>query len=163
MPNIKPFKAVYYNWKKVKDIAKVVSPPYDVISPDEQDYLHNLSPYNFTHIDLGKDLPKDDKTKGLISKNELKKMKPGSFIINAARGGIIVEKDLLEAVDNGAVAGAALDVFENEPDFNKALAANPKIIATPHIGAASIESQERVGVIIVDQILEYLRSKFIFL
>jgi uncharacterized protein (DUF1015 family) len=61
MPNIKPFQAVHYNIKKIKDWSKVVSPPYDVISADEQDYLHNLSPYNFTHIDFGKDLPKDDK------------------------------------------------------------------------------------------------------
>jgi len=62
MSLIKPFKAVYYNSRKVKDLSKVVSPPYDVISDEEQDYLHNLSPYNFTHIDFGKDLPKDDKT-----------------------------------------------------------------------------------------------------
>jgi len=62
MSNIKPFKAVYYNASKVKDLAKVVSPPYDVISAEEQDYLHNLSPYNFTHIDFGKDEPNDDKT-----------------------------------------------------------------------------------------------------
>ena len=61
MSSIKPFKAVYYNSKKVKDIAKVVSPPYDVISPEEQDFLHNLSPYNFTHVDFGKDKASDDK------------------------------------------------------------------------------------------------------
>ena len=61
MANIKPFKAVYYNSKKIKGISKVVSPPYDVISPDEQEELHNLSPYNFTHIDFGKDAPNDDK------------------------------------------------------------------------------------------------------
>jgi len=107
-------------------------------------------------------LPKDNKTKGLISKKELKKMKAGSFIINAARGGIIIEKDLLEALNKRVIAGAALDVFENEPDFNQELVTHPNVIATPHIGAASIESQERVGVIIVDQILEYLRSKYIF-
>ena len=62
MSNIKPFKAVYYNSSKVKDLAKVVSPPYDVISAEEQDYLHNLSPYNFTRIDFGKDEPNNDKT-----------------------------------------------------------------------------------------------------
>jgi len=61
MANIKPFKAVYYNEKKVKDISKVVSPPYDVISPEEQEELHNLSPYNFTHIDFGNTKPSDDK------------------------------------------------------------------------------------------------------
>jgi len=61
MPQIKPFKAVYYNSRKIKDMEKVVSPPYDVISTEEQEYLHNLSPYNFTHIDFGKDASNDDK------------------------------------------------------------------------------------------------------
>ena len=61
MSHIKPFKAVYYNSRKIKDVGKVVSPPYDVISPEEQDFLHNLSPYNFTHIDFGKDALNDDK------------------------------------------------------------------------------------------------------
>ena len=62
MSHIKPFKAVYYNTSKIKDLSKVVSPPYDVISPEDQDYFHNLSPYNFTHIDFGKDELSDDKT-----------------------------------------------------------------------------------------------------
>lgn len=62
MADIKPFKAVYYNAAKVKDLSRVVSPPYDVISAEEQDYLHHLSPYNFAHIDFGKDMPQDDKT-----------------------------------------------------------------------------------------------------
>lgn len=60
MSNIKPFKAVHYNLGKVEDISKVVCPPYDVISAEEQEILHNLSPYNFTHIDLGKEKPGDD-------------------------------------------------------------------------------------------------------
>ena len=62
MSTIKPFKAVYYNLDKVKEIAKVVSPPYDVISPKEQIDFHNLSPYNFTHIDFGADKPNDNST-----------------------------------------------------------------------------------------------------
>jgi uncharacterized protein (DUF1015 family) len=61
MAHIKPFKAVRYNSSKVKDLSRVVAPPYDVISAEEQDYLHNLSPYNFTHIDFGKESPNDDK------------------------------------------------------------------------------------------------------
>ncbi len=59
--SIKPFKAVYYNTKKVEDLTKVVSPPYDVISEEEQSFLHNLSSSNFTHIDYGRDKPNDDK------------------------------------------------------------------------------------------------------
>ena len=62
MPRIKSFKAVYYNEDKVGDLSKVVSPPYDIISEDEQTYLQNLSPYNFTHIDFGRDKSGDDRT-----------------------------------------------------------------------------------------------------
>ena len=139
--------------------------------------IYNQSPVEIKHIEFEQvpldkllqesdfvtlHLPKTDKTVGLISKKEMKRMKSGAYILNTARGGIVVEKDLIDALNAGIIAGAALDVFENEPDFNKELVLNPKVIATPHIGAASKESQERVGVIIVDQILEYLRSKYIF-
>lgn len=61
MSTVKPFKALFYNIKKVKDFKKVVAPPYDVISAEQQTALHNLSQYNFTHIDFGKDKPNDDK------------------------------------------------------------------------------------------------------
>ena len=61
MSTVRPFQAIYYNVPKVGDPKNVVSPPYDVISEDEQNFLHNLSPYNFTHIDLGRDKPNDDK------------------------------------------------------------------------------------------------------
>lgn len=70
MATIKPFKAVIYNTKKIKDAAKVVAPPYDVISEEQQTYLHNLSPYNFTHIDLGKDKPNDDKSNNKYTRAE---------------------------------------------------------------------------------------------
>jgi len=62
MPNIKPFQAVFYNSKKIKDLSKVFCPPYDVITPEEQNYYLNRSPYNFTHIVLGKDKLRDDKS-----------------------------------------------------------------------------------------------------
>jgi len=62
MPRIKAFKAVHYNKEKIGDFKKVISPPYDIISEDEQTYLNNLSPYNFTHIDFGKDRPNDDRS-----------------------------------------------------------------------------------------------------
>lgn len=60
MPGIKPFKAYFYNKNKIKDFTEVVAPPYDVISPDMQTELQNLSPYNFTHIDLAKEMPGDN-------------------------------------------------------------------------------------------------------
>ncbi len=90
-------------------------------------------------------------------------MKKSAFLINTSRGGIINEKDLVSSIKAKEIAGAALDVFENEPDFNKELASLPQVVATPHIAAATNESQNRVGVVIIDKTLEYLRSKYIFL
>ncbi len=83
--------------------------------------------------------------KPLISSDEFASMKDGVFIINTARGGIVDEKALLEAIKSGKVAGAALDVFEGEPEVNEDLCACPKISVTPHIGGSTIEAQERIG------------------
>ncbi len=106
-------------------------------------------------------LPQSQKTKNFIAARQFSLMKDNVRIVNAARGGIVVEKDLVDALES-KVAGAAIDVFDNEPLFNTQLAAHPRVVATPHIGASSYESQERVGVLIMDQVLEYLRSKFMF-
>ncbi len=108
-------------------------------------------------------LPKSDKTMNYMGKAELKMMKETAFLVNTSRGGVVNEKDLLACLDDGVIAGAALDVYENEPNYNKELAAHPSVVATPHIAASTKESQERVGVQIVDKVLEYLRSKYIFL
>ena len=61
MTKIKPFKALIYNQEKIKDISRVVCPPYDMISPQKQQYYHEANPYNFIHILLGKDIPEEDK------------------------------------------------------------------------------------------------------
>jgi len=108
-------------------------------------------------------LPKTEKTTGLIGVDAFKRMKEGACLVNTSRGGIVDEKALLSALKSGKIAGAAIDVFASEPDYNRALAALDNVIATPHIGAASMESQERVGIQIVDSVLEYLRSKYIFI
>ena len=62
MSSIKPFQAVHYNPDKIKDFSKVICPPYDIISEDQQTYYQNLSPYNFVYLELAKDKPNDDKT-----------------------------------------------------------------------------------------------------
>jgi D-3-phosphoglycerate dehydrogenase len=72
-------------------------------------------------------------------------MKKGVRIVNAARGGVVDEKDLIAALDSGKVAFAGLDVFENEPNPNSELVSHPKIACTPHIGAATVEAQDRIG------------------
>lgn len=84
-------------------------------------------------------------------------MKDGAYIINCARGGIICEEDLLEALKSGKIAGAALDVFEEEPAKNQALMSHPRVSVTPHIGAATKEAQERIGEEIVTIITEFFK------
>jgi D-3-phosphoglycerate dehydrogenase len=101
--------------------------------------------------------PLTQDTKNLVNKKTIKLMKDGVRIINCARGGIVNEKDLLEALESGKVAGAALDVFEKEPppeDF--ALAKHPDMICTPHLGAATGEAQVNVATAVAEQIVDYL-------
>lgn len=88
--------------------------------------------------------------KPLISKTEIQEMKDGVYLINCARGGIIDEDDLLEALNSGKVAGAGIDVFSEEPTKNLDLANHKNVSVTPHIGGSTHEAQERIGGEIVD-------------
>jgi D-3-phosphoglycerate dehydrogenase len=97
-------------------------------------------------------------TKHLLGKDAFSKVKPGIRIVNAARGELIDDEALLAALDNGRVAGAALDVHTQEPPADWRLAKHPKILATPHIGASTQEAQERVGTDIAVQIRDYLKG-----
>ena len=87
--------------------------------------------------------------------------KPSLRIINVARGGIINEADLAEAVKNGVIAGAALDVFDKEPTTESPLFQVPGIVVTPHLGASTTEAQDRAGDHIADQILLALAGDFV--
>jgi D-3-phosphoglycerate dehydrogenase len=96
--------------------------------------------------------------KPVLGKAEFEKMKKGVGIVNCARGGTIDEIALVEALDSGKVAFAALDVFENEPTPRQELLAHPKISLTPHIGAATNEAQERIGVELASLIIDYFKK-----
>lgn len=101
--------------------------------------------------------PLTPETKHLINKDTIAKMKKGVYIINCARGGIVNEKDLYEAIQEGKVAGAALDVFEKEPpEEGYPLVADERVICTPHLGASTLEAQENVAIAIAEQIVDYL-------
>lgn len=91
-----------------------------------------------------------------ITKSEMAKMKDGVLLVNAARGGVIDETDLINELNSGKIAHACLDVFENEPTPNQALLAHPKISLTPHIGAATEEAQERIGIELAELIIAKL-------
>lgn len=90
-------------------------------------------------------VPKQKDGSAVIGANEFARMKKGVFMSNAARGGVVNEDALLNALNEGIVAGMALDVFENEPNPRKDLLNHPKIACTPHIGAATLEAQDRIG------------------
>ena len=91
----------------------------------------------------------------VIGKAELAQMKNGSILINAARGGTVDEAALIEALDSGKLAHAALDVFENEPTPRKDLLSHPKISLSPHIGAATEEAQDRIGTELAENIINF--------
>ena len=103
-------------------------------------------------------LPMSPETRGLVSKERLARSKRGIRIVNAARGGLIDEAALLEALDSGQVAGAALDVFETEPPTGSPLLQHPRVVSTPHLGASTKEAQTRVGIEIAAKIRDYLKS-----
>lgn len=99
-------------------------------------------------------VPKQADGTAVLGREEFKLMKPSVRIVNAARGGVIDEMALINALDNGQVAYAGLDVFENEPSPNTELLKHPKIACTPHIGAATLEAQDRIGEELADLIIE---------
>ena len=100
--------------------------------------------------------PLTDETRNLIDQNAFDKMRKGVILINCARGGIINERDLFDAIKGGKVAGAALDVFEKEPAIGNPLLELEEVISTPHLGAATEEAQENVAIAISQQIVDYL-------
>jgi D-3-phosphoglycerate dehydrogenase len=100
--------------------------------------------------------PMTKETRGIINKKAFEKMKQGVCIINCARGGIVNEKDLYEAIVSGKVAGAALDVFEEEPTKNRELVELENVICTPHLGASTDEAQINVAIAVAEQIAGYL-------
>jgi D-3-phosphoglycerate dehydrogenase len=104
-------------------------------------------------------LPLSAGTHKLIGADQLARLKPGARVICAARGGVLDEAALAAALDAGRVAGAALDVFEHEPPMPGSLAAHPKVIATPHVGAQTAEAQMRAGVAIAEEVVAVLAGR----
>ena len=102
-------------------------------------------------------VPRTKETIGLLGKEAFAKAKPGVLVVNAARGGIVDEAALLEALDSGQVGGAALDVFEEEPPpANHPLLAHERVICTPHLGASTEQAQLNVAVAVAEQVRDYL-------
>ncbi|MHB9034119.1 MAG: phosphoglycerate dehydrogenase, partial [Anaerolineae bacterium] len=103
--------------------------------------------------------PLTPETQRLINADKLKLMKPTAFIVNCARGGIIDEADLKTALEAKVIAGAALDVFESEPVTDMELIGLPSLIATPHLGASTIEAQESVSLDVAQSVVDVLEGR----
>lgn len=106
-------------------------------------------------------LPLNEKTQGLMCKRTLALMKKGAFVINTARGGLVVEDHLVEALESGHLGGAALDVFENEPCIHPRLLQSNRVVLTPHIAGSTVEAQVKVGHDIAVQVADYLQRETI--
>lgn len=100
--------------------------------------------------------PKTDETTNIINKKTIAKMKKGTMLINCARGGIVNEDDVYDALNSGHLAGAAFDVFSTEPPGKIKLMKLPSFICTPHLGASTTEAQDNVAKDVADQIVAYL-------
>jgi len=100
--------------------------------------------------------PLTDATKHLIDARAIAKMRRGVRLVNCARGGLVVESDLAAALDSGHVAGAAIDVFVDEPARQNPLFGRDNVVATPHLGAATTEAQENVALQIAEQMADFL-------
>jgi glyoxylate reductase len=101
-------------------------------------------------------VPLTEETRGMMSKSTFGKMKRGSFLVNTARGPIVNENDLIEALEGGQLTGAALDVFESEPSVNPKLIGLPNVIMTPHIASATYEARNKMGEQAVSAIIDLL-------
>ena len=106
-------------------------------------------------------VPLNDVTKNIIDKEAISKMKKGSYLINCARGGLVDEKALKDALDSEHIAGAALDVFEIEPAKDNILFGHDKVVATPHLGASTKEAQENVAIQVAEQLSNFLNNNVI--
>lgn len=103
-------------------------------------------------------VPRTPQTVGLVNEATLVKMKPTAFLINVARGGIVDETALYNALKEGEIAGAALDVFAEEPTTDSPIFSLPNVVVTPHLGASTAEAQDRAGITAAEQVAVALRG-----
>jgi len=125
----------------------------DIEKKDELEDIMKNSDFISLH------LPHIPQTHYIVNEEMLSKMKPSAYLINCSRGGTVDEKALYNALENGTIAGAGLDVFENEPPKDNPLLALDNVVLTPHIGANTKEGQIRAGTVCAEQIIKVLNGK----
>ncbi len=153
--NILPFKLRAEDVEIEIDFFRTMSNAKMVLTmkcvPFEQ--LLGESDFITLHVPFPKGAPP------IIAKREFNMMKKGAFIVNTARGGAVHENDLLDALNEGKIAAAALDVFEGEPIVKDAIRNHPRISLSPHIGGSTQEAQERIGIEIAEKIVAFFAGK----
>jgi D-3-phosphoglycerate dehydrogenase len=135
-----------------------------VIYNDTLGKVYDYTEYKFCSFDeivqksdfISLHIPYDKQIGPIITNEEIKSMKNGVYIINCARGPLVREDDLLEALNSGKISGAGLDVFEVEPTKNLELLNHPRVSVTPHIGASTKEAQEKIG----DEVINIIKDHF---
>lgn len=130
----------------------------------EQERVLNVSHQDFDHLVSESDFvvilaPLTSDNYHQFNRTVFNKMKKTAFLINAARGPIVNEKDLVQALEKREIAGAALDVFEHEPSFEEPLKNMDNVILTPHLASATIEARDAMGELVVDNIMNFIRDK----
>jgi phosphoglycerate dehydrogenase-like enzyme len=144
-----------------QDLVRLLAPfGCRVLAHDIRDYpefygAHQVTPVGLYQLLAESDIvslhvPLDRSTKGMIGEAQLSRMRAGTFIVNAARGGLIDEDALASALESGHLAGAACDVFQMEPDANARLLSHPAFFGTPHIGGSTQEAQLAMGRAAID-------------
>jgi len=119
------------------------------------DFGRLLSESDFVSLHV----PLTDKTRHLIGIQQLSQMKRSAFLINASRGPVVNEKELVEALGKGIIAGAGLDVYENEPALTPGLTNLPNVVLTPHVGSGTIEDRTRMAQIATNNLLDGLKGE----
>lgn len=148
--NILPFKLHHEEVKIELDFFKVGNAaPVITLGTVPFDELLAKSDFITLHVPFKEGDPP------IIYKERISKMKTGVMLVNTSRGGVITESDLLEALHTGKVAAAALDVFEGEPQPRKEILQHPHISLSPHIGASTLEAQQRVGLMVAERIIGF--------
>src|SRR5712692_3596175 len=138
---------------------------YDPYVPDEHARHLGLEPVELDALLESSDfvslhVPLTEATRGILSAARIARMRPGAFVVNCARGGLIDEPALLAALDEGRLAGAGIDVFTTEPVLaGDPLPRHPKVVATPHLGASTVEAQANVATQVAHEVLAVLAGR----
>ncbi len=148
-------KAMGLGMKVIAYDPYVSSERFNQLSIEKAEKLEDV--YNSADF-ISIHLPKNKDTLGMFDSKELKKIKKGTILLNVARGGIVVEEDLAQAIKEGHIGGAAIDVYEKEPCTGSPLFKLDPVVCTPHLGASTAEAQNRAGTMIADQVIDVLQG-----